>query len=74
VTSMELEALHKRASSVEKNRFQERIGSDCSSETVTALCIATDGATGTRHSRRSTRARRGAAPSGVYAVEGRDDI
>jgi hypothetical protein len=70
VTSIELEALHKRASSVEGNRFQERIDSDCSSETVTALRITTDGATGTRQGRRSTRARRGTAASGVYAVEG----
>jgi hypothetical protein len=71
---MELEALRKRASFAEGNRFQERIGSDCSSETVTALCIATDGATGTRQGRRSTRARRSAAPSGDYAVEGPEDI
>lgn len=70
MTSRELEALHKCASSAEGNRFQERIDSDCSSETVTALRITTDGATGTRQGRRSTRARRDTTPSGVYAIEG----
>jgi hypothetical protein len=69
VTSIETEALYKPDALPKRTDSKNAAAATAAPNPIT-FCITTDSATGAGHARRSTRARRVAAPIGVCPVEG----